>query len=66
MRPLLDLFEYQESNGGLRIDKWASVENQVFDVSIIVMIRVKLQQLDIWSFVLETKHIPGLVMMSRI
>ena len=30
LRPLLDLFRYNESNGGLRIGKRVSVENYIF------------------------------------
>ena len=37
-----------------------------FEVSTIVLVCVKFQYLDIWCFVLETKHTPRLVLISTI
>ena len=37
-----------------------------FEVSIVVLICLKFQYLNIWSFVLKTEHIPRLVLMSKV
>ena len=42
-----------------------SLKITFLEISLIVLICVKLQQLDIQDFVLETEHTPELVIMSK-